>query len=213
MNEPVVILGGGGHARVVLDTLRCLGWPVLGVLVPDLAPGSDWHGVKVLGDDDWLASPVEAACAIGIGAVPGRMALRQTLFARAIQLGRSVPSLIHPAAFVSRAAQLQAGVQIMAGAVIQPGVCLAANALVNTGARIDHDCTVGTGAHLAPGAILCGNVRIGVSAFVGAGAVVLPGVTVGDGAEIAAGATVTQHVPPWHRYIPGHPLKPLGGHA
>jgi len=211
MNEPIVIVGAGGHARVVLDVLRCLGWRVAGVLAPDHDPGSDWNGLEVLGDDGWLDSTevAEFGYALGIGAVPGRMALRQRMFALLRQRGLRLPALVHPGAIVSSAAQLAAATQIMAGAVVQPGVRLGANVLVNTGARVDHDCFVDTGAHVAPGAILCGDVRIGARAFVGAGAVVLPGVVVGEGAEVAAGAIVRHDIPPRHRYIPGQPLKPV----
>ncbi|MGQ9724984.1 MAG: PglD-related sugar-binding protein, partial [Tepidimonas sp.] len=159
MNEPVVILGGGGHARVVLDVLHCLGRVVAGVIVPDREPGTDWHGVPVLGDDRWLTSTAAAGCAyaIGIGAVPGRMAPRHAMYVRLTQLGLTVPALVHPAAVVSQAVALAPGVQVMAGAIVQPGVRLGANALLNTGARVDHDSVIGEGAHVAPGAILCGD--------------------------------------------------------
>ena len=212
MSDSIVIVGGGGHARVVRDVLRCLNWRVAGVLVPDREPGSDWDGVEVLGDDGWLESSAAAefGYAVGIGAVPGGMTLRQTIFGRLLRLGLVVPALVHPAAVVSQAVELAQGVQIMAGVVVQPGVVVGANALLNTGARVDHDCAIGDGTHIAPGAVLCGAVRVGAGAFIGAGAVLLPGVTVGDGAEVAAGAVVRHDIPPWHRYIPGQPIKSLG---
>jgi len=212
MNEPVVILGSGGHARVVLDVLQCMGRTVAGVLTPEQPVGAEWDGVLVLGDDAWLASAQAAgyAYAVGIGAVPGRMGLRQAMCARLRQLGLPVPALVHPSAVVSRGAAVADGVQVMAGAIVQPGVSLGMHALINTGARIDHDTVIGEGAHVAPSAVLCGDVRVGAGAFVGAGAVVLPRVVIGDGAEVAAGATVTCDVPPRHRCIPGHPFKRLG---
>lgn len=211
MSEPFVILGGGGHARVVLDVLRCLKHAVAGVVVPDAVPGTMWHGVPVLGADPWLETPPARAhrFAVGIGHVPGRSTLRQAVYARLVALGLRVPPLVHPAAVVAASATLGAGGQIMAGAVVQPGADIGENALINTGARVDHDCRVGRGAHVAPGAILCGDVRVGDGAFIGAGAVLLPGVSVGDSAEVAAGAVVRHDVPARRRYIPGHPFKPL----
>lgn len=215
MSEPFVILGGGGHARVVLDTLRSLGQPVHGVLLPERPAATDWHGVTVLGDDAWLDQPQTRGYrfAIGVGMVPGRRSRRQAVFERLRALGLRMPALVHPAAVVSAAAELTAAVQIMAGAIVQPGVRLGAGVLLNTGARVDHDCTIGEGAHVAPGAILCGDVQIGAQAFIGAGAVVLPGVAVGGGAEVAAGAVVRNNVPPRCRYIPGQPLKAVEDEA
>lgn len=215
MSDPFVILGGGGHARVVLDVLRSLGRPVLGVLMPDRPAGADWHGLPVLGDDAWLEQPQARACqfASGVGMVPGRRSRRQAIFERLRALGLRMPALVHPAAVVSQAAEMAGAVQVMAGAVVQPGVRLGAAVLLNTGARVDHDCAIGEGAHVAPGAILCGDVQIGARAFIGAGAVVLPGVTVGEGAEVAAGAVVRRDVPPRCRYIPGQPLKAVEDEA
>ena len=215
MSDPFVILGAGGHARVVLDVLHRLGRPVLGVLVPDQPVGTDWHGVPVLGADAWLEQPQAQACqfAVGVGMVPGRRSRRQALIERLKALQLRTPALVHPAAVVSAAAEVAAAVQVMAGAVVQPGVRLGVGALLNTGARVDHDCVVGEGAHLAPGAVLCGDVQIGAWAFVGAGAVVLPGVTVGEGAVVAAGAVVRLDVPPRCRYIPGRPLQAVEDEA
>ncbi|MDM7456732.1 MAG: NeuD/PglB/VioB family sugar acetyltransferase [Tepidimonas sp.] len=215
MSEPFVILGGGGHARVVLDTLRSLGQPVHGVLLPERNTGADWHGVPVLGDDTWLEHPRARAhrFAIGVGMVPGRRMRRRAIFERLRAVGLQMPALVHPSAIVSAAAEMAAALQVMAGVIVQPGACLGAGALLNTGARVDHDCAVGEGAHIAPGAILCGDVRIGAWAFVGAGAVVLPGVTVGDGAEVAAGTVVRHDVPPRCRYIPGQPFTAVEDEA
>ncbi|TSE37304.1 putative acetyltransferase EpsM [Tepidimonas fonticaldi] len=215
MSDPFVILGGGGHARVVLDVLRSLGRPVLGVLMPGRPAGADWHGLPVLGDDAWLEQPQARAClfAIGVGLVPGRRSRRQAVFERLRGLGLRMPALVHPAAVVSQAAEVAGAVQVMAGAIVQPGVRLGAGVLLNTGARVDHDCAIGEGAHVAPGAILCGDVQVGARAFIGAGAVVLPGVTVGEGAEVAAGAVVRRDVPPRCRYISGQPLKAVEDEA
>jgi UDP-perosamine 4-acetyltransferase len=186
---------------------------VAGVLTPDRAPGERWEGEPILGDDDWLRREEARRhrYVIGIGAVPGKMGARQRMFLRLDGAGLAVAAVVHPAAIVSKSAALAVGIQILAGAVVQAGARLGDNVLINTGARIDHDVLVGAGAHIAPGAIVCGNVCIGAQAFVGAGAVVLPGVQIGRGAEIAAGATVTRDIPAFHRYIPGHPLKPLEG--
>lgn len=211
MNKPVVFLGHGGHARVLLETLRCLHWPVAGILTPELACGELWQGLPVLGDDRWLERR-EAhgyAFALGMGLVPQRPFLRMDLYRRLRQSGLDVPALIHPSAILAQDVRIGSGAQIMAGVVVQPGSVIGENALLNTGVRIDHDCQIAAHAHLAPGAILCGGVKVGEGAFIGAGAVLIPEVHIGEHAQVAAGATVIRHIPPKVRHIPGHPDKLL----
>ncbi|MGB9669911.1 MAG: acetyltransferase [Halothiobacillaceae bacterium] len=211
MSKSVVILGHGGHARVVLDVLRCLAWPTAGILAPDRAPGEDWQGLPVLGDDTWLEGEEarKHAYALGMGMLPHRTGVRSALYRRLRGLGFDIPTLIHPSAIVARDVHLGGGVQVMAGAVIQPGATIGEDVLLNTAVRVDHDCQIGAHTHLAPGVILCGGVTVGEGVFVGAGAVLLPGVRIGEGAQVAAGATVRRDVPPRVRHIPAHPDKPL----
>lgn len=215
MNKPFILLGHGGHARVVLDVLQCLGCEIAGVLTPDLAPGGHWHGLPVLGDDAWLEGrqAKDYAYAIGIGMVPHRPDLRARLYARLRALELDVPPLIHPSAILARNVQVGEGAQIMAGVIVQPGAILGENVLLNTGARIDHDCRLDGHCHIAPGALLCGEVKVGEGAFIGAGATLIQGVTIGQGAQVAAGATVVRDIEAGIRHIPGRPPKPIGDEA
>lgn len=205
MNRRIVLLGAGGHAKVVLDVLRVSGgWQVDGVVAPGLDMGGTWRGLPIVANDDgWLdrISPCECAFAIGVGWVPGGTPARHALFGRLRARGCSVPPLVHPSAVVASTALLGEGAQVMAGAVVQPDAIIGDNAIVNTGARVDHDCTVGVGAHVAPGSVLCGGVQVGPRAFVGAGAVVLPGVKLGEAAVVSAGARVRYDVPPGGRWV------------
>jgi UDP-perosamine 4-acetyltransferase len=209
MSKPVVMLGHGGHARVVLDVLQLTGRQVAGILTPDLEAGCIWQGVSVLGGDDWLDSAAAShhAYALGVGLVPGRVGWRPCLFRGLRERGLEMPALIHPGAIVAQDVLVREGVQIMAGAIVQPGARLGADVLVNTGARIDHDCAIGAHAHIGPGAILCGEVSVGEGVFVGAGATLIPGVRIGAGAQVAAGAVVVRDIPPGMRHIPGRPQR------
>lgn len=211
MSKPFVILGHGGHARVVFDVLQLLGQQVAGVLTPGLAPGSDWQGVPVLGDDTWLHQPQAAdyVYAIGIGLLPHRPSLRIRVYTHLRSLGLDVPPLIHPSAILASDVNIHEGVQIMAGVIVQPGVVIGENALLNTGACIDHDCQLGNHCHIAPRAVLCGEVRVGEGAFIGAGATLIPGIHIGDYAQVAAGATVIRAIEGGIRFIPGHAKKQI----
>ncbi|HQT42459.1 MAG TPA: acetyltransferase [Halothiobacillus sp.] len=207
MAKPVVILGHGGHARVVLDVLRLLGREIAGVLTPDLPPGARWFEIPVLGDDSWLgcAEADGYAYVLGIGALPHRPGVRTRLFCQLHARGFDLPALVHPSAVVAADVPMGQGVQIMAGAVVQPGCEIGDDALLNTRVSVDHHCRIGAHAHLAPGALLCGEVRVGEGAFIGAGAVIIQGLSVGPGAQVAAGATVIRHIAAGIRHIPGHP--------
>jgi sugar O-acyltransferase (sialic acid O-acetyltransferase NeuD family) len=192
----IYVLGAGGHGRVVIDALRCAGKPVAGVLDPNLSPGSELDGLKVLGGDE-LLSELDAAntsLANGVGIHSGVKA-RTRLFEDGGQRGFRFPPIIHPAAIIARDCVLLEGCQIMAGAVLQCHSRIGANTVINTRASVDHDCLIGDHAFISPGAILCGGVRIGARALVGAGAVILPGVAVGADARIGAGAVILKDVP------------------
>lgn len=193
--RPVVLLGAGGHARVVLDVLRLRGYRILGVCAPELPAGSQWQGLEVLGDDAALEAlgADEIWLANGIGLVPRGMARRRVQNAYSAR-GYSWLTLEHPSSQRASASSLADGVQLMAGAVVQPGCRLEAGVVVNTRATVDHDCQLAEHVFVGPGAVLCGAVTADRGAFIGAGAVVLPGIHLGEDAIIGAGAVVTRSV-------------------
>jgi sugar O-acyltransferase (sialic acid O-acetyltransferase NeuD family) len=192
---PIIVMGGGGHARVVIDALLRAGAAVAGVIDPDAGVGGRLPpGVPWLGGDDALANhpPARYWLANGVGGIGD--AQRRRLYEKLKRAGYSVARIVHPAATIAPSAALGEGCQIMAGAMIQPGVRIGVDAIVNTRASVDHDCVVGDHSHIAPGAILCGEVTIGDDAHIGAGAVIIQGVRVGRGCMVGAGATILHDV-------------------
>jgi len=191
-NAPILIIGAGGHAKVVADALRARDEPVMGFTDRDPAKhGTQVLGMPVLGDDDFITarSPDSVRLANGIGSVRLPTA-RRTVYLRFTQLGYSFVTVVHPAAVVSASVELGDGVQIMAGAVIQPGARIGANSLINTAAVLDHDCTIGAHCHLAPGCVLSGGIVVGDECHIGTGASVLHGVRIGARTVVGAGAAV-----------------------
>lgn len=191
----VVILGAGGHAKVLLSLLQAVGADVRGVCDPGLAAQSvaTWRGIAVLGGDEALdrLDPASIGLVNGMGQVVGS-SRRQDLFEALRAKGFGFPALVHPAAWVDPSVMLQAGAQVMAGAVIQPDSTIGANTIVNTGARIDHDCIVGEHVHVAPGAVLCGGVNVARGAFIGAGSTTIQGVSIGESCIVGAGAVLVR---------------------
>lgn len=210
MSTRIVVLGGGGHGRVVIDALFAAGNDVAGVVDPDPAVAARLpRGVPYLGGDDVLASADRAAVvlAMGVGAVdvPRR---RRSIFERYRDMGFRFVAVIHPAAVRAAGAELGEGAQVLAGAVLQPGCRLGANALINTRALVEHDAVVEDHACISPGALLAGGVHIGTTAFVGIGAVILQDVRIGAEAMVAAGAVAIADVPRGAR-VAGVPARPM----
>ncbi len=196
MNNPLVILGSGGHAAVLVDILRQQQREILGLVSPGKAPKS-----KVLSDiphftndDDILNFDKHSIKLVnGIGSLPGSC-MRTSLYNRFIGLGYEFETIISPNSKVSAYADLGEGVQVMSGAIIQTDVVIGANSIINTGAIVDHDCNIGMCNHIAPGVTLSGQVQTEENVHVGTGASVIQSVTIGKNSVIGAGSTITKDV-------------------
>ena len=211
MSLPILIIGAGGHGRVLADLAFCLGRQVLGFLDRDARlHGTVIDGIKVLGGDECLAEHSTDAVSLvnGIGSIL-RPDFRRDVYMRLKGLGYQFEALCHPASSVSRSVVFAQGVQMMAGVIVQNGARIGENTIINTGVIVEHDCVVGAHSHLAPGAVVCGDVRIGESCHIGVGAVIVQGLSVGDGALVAAGAVVVKDVPSGAR-VTGVPASSMG---
>jgi len=193
--KPVILLGAGGHAKVLLEALRLEGCSILGLVTPDLEKGSRYLGLEVLGDDEQLKkySPTDIELVNGIGSLPFQN-LRWSVSNQVRSWGYKLSKVIHPSAIVSSNVTLDEGVQIMAGCVIQPGCTIGHDTIINTGCTIDHDCEIGENAHIAPGCTLSGDVNVGKSVHIGTGASVIQNIKIGEGAMVAAGTTIYKDV-------------------
>ncbi|EPC3541697.1 NeuD/PglB/VioB family sugar acetyltransferase [Aeromonas hydrophila] len=194
MNKPLLVLGAGGHASVLVEILRRQGRTPMAMIAPHLEAGCTalanipcWH------DEDKILSlsPDEVELVNGIGSLPGHR-LRAELFARYQALGYHFARVVSPQAIVSDYVQLTEGVQVMAGAIIQTGARVGPNTIINTGAIVDHDCQIGADNHIAPGAVLSGGVMTGARVHVGTGAAIIQGIIIGNDTVVGAGATVTR---------------------
>lgn len=188
----VIILGAGGHAKVIIDILQLQGTQVVGLLDDDERLwGTQVLGLPVMGGINQLSEfeSMPLICAIGANAI--RKAVVDKL---AVPAERWV-NAIHPSAIVARSAHLGHGVVVAAQAVINPDCSVSRHVIINTGATVDHDCTIDDFSHIAPGAHLAGGCRVGQGALVGIGAQMNIGTSVGAWATIGAGATVIHDVP------------------
>ncbi|KAB7660850.1 acetyltransferase [Plesiomonas shigelloides] len=196
MNKPVVVLGAGGHASVLVESLKQQNRQILALIAPQCC-GSRlvFDGIPVWKDDTPLLafSPENIELVNGIGSLPGS-SLRATLFSHYRQAGYRFMTVISARAYVSEYAVLAEGVQVMAGAIIQTGAQVGDNTIINSGAIVEHDCSIGAHCHIAPGAVLSGSVKMANNVHVGTGASVIQSIVIGDSAVIGAGATVTSPI-------------------
>ena len=190
----VVIVGAGGHAKVVIDMIEQRGdITIAGCTAPAPHP-SHVFGHPVLGDDSVLTEVFASGIRLGFVAI-GDNVLRARKSELMRSIGFSLVNVISPRAAVSRRATIGSGVAIMPGALINADATIGDGAIINTGAIVDHDGQIGDWAHICPGAALAGMVRIGCGALVGTGAAVKPGVSIGDWATVGAGSVVIRDLP------------------
>lgn len=194
--RPVIVLGAGGHAKVVADSLLCLGLDIKGFVTPGLVAGGEYNGYKVLGDDNVVFDydPGDIILANGVGALP-KQEMRWKLGKQMRQKGYAFITFIHPSAVVADDVVLSDGVQIMAGAIIQPGVRIGQDSIINTGAILDHDCLIESNCHVAPGVACGGSVRVGKLSHLGIGTSVVQNISIGENSIIAAGSMVYKDLP------------------
>lgn len=207
---PIIIVGAGGHGRVVADALQAAGRPVLGFTDNDHAAwGTTRCGAPVLGNDDVLKrhEPQSVLLANGLGTIRVST-LRRDVFLKFKAQGYRFATIVHPSATVSEHASIGEGCQVMARAVVQVGATVAANTIINTGTIVDHDCTIGAHSHLATGATLSGGVTVGENCHIGAGATIIQGVSLGDHCLVAAGAVVVRDAATRSR-LAGVPARPM----
>ncbi len=194
----IVIIGAGGHGKVVADIVERQGrYSIAGWVDSGREPGQRFCGYAVLGPVEELPDlatryPVAGAI-LAIGKNYDRRAVAERLTLEAPDL-RFITA-VHPSAAVGRGATLGPGTVVMAQAVVNSDAEVGAHCILNTGSSLDHDCRMDDFASLAPGVAVGGNVSIGTCSAVSIGASVLHRVTIGEHTVVGAGAVVLKDLP------------------
>lgn len=207
----VVVIGFGGHGRVVTDALLAAGRTVVAVTDRKTEdPFAQRIGLPLLTDEGLLERypPGTVELASGLGSIwpCGAESHRRSVVRLLEQSGYRFTGFIHPAAWVSPWAVVDPTAQIHAGVVIQPGTKVGSHTIVNTAASIDHDGDIGCFCHVGPGVTLSGNVFLGDGGHLGTGCCVIQGMVLGPGCFVAAGSTVIANIPAGE-YVRGTPAK------
>ncbi len=193
--SPLLLLGGGGHCRSVIDVLEEASYPIAGIVHGKDCDFSSIYDYPALGHDENLARLRKEynSALVTVGQIKSP-AVRQKLFARLQELDFMLPSIISPLAHVSRHAYMGQSSIAMHQSLINAGVSIGDNCIINTRALIEHDSHVNNHCHIAVNAILCGGVTIGEGCFIGAGAIVRENVRIGKNCIIGCGVTVLHDI-------------------
>ena len=189
MNDQVLLVGGGGHAKVIADIFLGNGIAIAGCICP--AGDSQLAGVPWLGDDTEMDGLEKRGIVLAHVAV-GSNRLRRKLTHALLERGIRLVSAVSHRAIVSSTATIGQGSAVMPGVVINASARIGDCAIINTAATIDHDCQIGDYSHIGPGCHLAGNVVVGEGTFVGIGSSVIPSIQIGSWAVVGAGAVVTK---------------------
>jgi sugar O-acyltransferase (sialic acid O-acetyltransferase NeuD family) len=197
MDQPLLILGAGGHASVLVDILQRSGYKLLGIVSPEVDNCRRvFDGIKHYGNDDdvLLFTKDSIRLVNGVGSLPNN-SIRTQLYQQFEKKGYQFETVIAPSAIVSKYVQLGYGVQVMERAIINAGTKIGNNTIINTGAIVEHDCHIGAHNHIAPGVVLSGQVVTADHVHIGTGAKIMQCISIGEHAVIGMGATVYENVP------------------
>ena len=200
--KPIIVIGSGGHAKVLIEILQERKDQIIGVLSDSLAVGAEFMGLSIIGNDDQISkySQEEIHLVNGVGSLPGNTRRRDISKFMSDQ-GYIFASVIHSKSIVSSSALLAEGVQIMSGSVVQANVKIGSHCIINTGAIIDHDCVIGNNCHIGPGAVLSGGVALGNETHVGTGTSIIQNLKIGTNVVIASGSAVFRDVDSGTKFI------------
>lgn len=206
--EPLILVGGGGHCRSVLDVIAADGgYEVVGIVERRRGNQAGPEGIAIIGADEDLAVLSEGYrnFLVTIGQV-GHSGRRKELFEYLAQLGVRLPTIVSPFARVAVSVRLGAGTVVMHDARVNAGARIGDNCIVNTCALIEHDTVIGDHCHVATGAIVNGQCSVGSNVFIGSGAILCHGVQIADGTIIGAGAVVIETIEEVGTYV-GSPAR------
>ena len=189
--NPFILYGAGGHARVILEAARAAGHEISFVL-DDNPSVAAMSGLELLPPTEALWAKLKTfRFVVGIGNNDNRARIFQELMRR----GGTPQTIVHPFTAISPSAKLGQGVVVMAGVVVNADARIADNCILNTRCSIDHDCKIGAHSHICPGVSLAGDVAIGQRSMIGIGSCCIQGVTIGANVILGAGSVVVRDLP------------------
>ncbi len=204
LKKPVAIIGYSGHAYVIIDILLSAGRLVTAYCDQEEKSFNPYH-LTYLGKESEAIPELKN---YDFFACVGHNGIREKIHSNLSQFLGNPINAIHPSAVISPSVRMGDGVMIAANATLNPLVEIGRGVICNTSTSIDHECVIGDFTHIAPGAVLCGNVQVGRNTFIGANSVIRQGIKIGNNVTIGAGTVVVKDVPDGVTVV-GNPAKVL----
>jgi sugar O-acyltransferase (sialic acid O-acetyltransferase NeuD family) len=202
--KKLIIIGAGGHGRVVADCAQQLGKYSQIVFLDDCfyerKENSEWQVIGSVKDFPQYIDDADFVVAFG------NNRLRKKIILQLKKLKANIVSIIHPSAVISPHTFIGKGVVIFANAVVNIGASIADGCIINTAATVDHDCELHECVHVSPGANIAGGVHIAQLSWIGIGSTIVECITLADNTQVGAGAVVTQSTQANSLYV-GVPAK------
>jgi len=198
MKKKVVLIGGGGHAESIIDSINSMKlYNIIGIIDTKENQETYVSGVKIMGEDQDLAyyfhNGIKNAV-IAIGSI-GNIELRLKTYDICKKIGYQFPNIIDKSAVLSNKIKIGEGNFIGKGTIINANVHIGNGCIINTGSIIEHDCIIEDFVHIAPGSVLCGRVVIKKHTHIGAHSTIIQNVTIGEDTLIGAGSLVLKDIP------------------
>ena len=204
LKKPVAIVGYSGHAYVIIDILLSSGRLVTAYCDQEAKEFNPYH-LDYLGRESDVVNKLKK---FDFFACVGHNGIREKIHTQLSKYLGNPINAIHPSAVISASVKIGDGVMIAANATLNPLVEIGQGVICNTSTSIDHECIIGDFSHIAPGAVLCGNVTVGRGSFIGANSVVRQGITIGNNVIIGAGTVVVKDIPD-NALVIGNPARQL----
>jgi len=200
----LIIIGSGGHGRVIADCAQQIGnysqIDFLDDCYLDRQDNNQWSVIGLVKDFTQHIEHADFIVAYSDGS------LRKQVMDQLLHANATLVTLVHPSAVVSPNSIIGKGVVIFANAVINIGAKISDGCIINTGSTVDHDCIVKHCVHISPGVSIGGGVRIAPFCWLGIGSTVIDSITLADNTQLGAGAVVTQSTQANSLYV-GVPAK------
>ena len=204
--KPLILVGGGGHCKSVIDVAESAGYNIIGILDMPEDVGKQVLDYKVIGTDDDIPQYVDKAeFIITVGFIKNP-AIRVRIYNRIMEAGGKLATIVASTARVSKYATVGEGSVIMHQAFVNAGAQIGENCIINTFCNIEHDAHVGAQCHISTGTMVNGDCKIGERVFVGSQSVLANGIEVGDDIIVGAGSLVRKSIKTPGSYY-GNPLK------
>lgn len=193
-NKNLILVGGGGHCKSVIDVAESAGFQIMGILdVPENA-GNKVLDYTIIGSDDQIINHTnDAVFIVTVGHIKDA-ALRIKLHQKIVDAGGTLATIIASTAHVSKYAQIGEGSVIMHQAVVNADAIIGRGCIINTFANIEHDAKIGDYCHISTGAIINGNCLVGNETFFGSQSVMVNGIEITSGCVIGAGSLVRKNI-------------------